>query len=68
MKYRDIKYMMAAAAVGFSFASCEDFLDRPGEDSYNVNTYYQTDEQLYATANTLYNSPWYDVQRGFIKT
>ncbi len=59
--------MMAAAAVGFSFASCEDFLDRPGEDSYNVNTYYQTDEQLYATANTLYNSPWYDVQRGFIK-
>lgn len=68
MKYRDIKYMMAAAAVGFSFASCEDFLDRPGEDSYNVNTYYQTDEQLYATANTLYNSPWYDVQRGFFKT
>lgn len=60
--------MMAAAAVGFSFASCEDFLDRPGEDSYNVNTYYQTDEQLYATANTLYNSPWYDVQRGFFKT
>lgn len=68
MKYRDIKYMMAAVAVGFSFASCEDFLDRPGEDSYNVNTYYQTDEQLYATANTLYNSPWYDVQRGFFKT
>lgn len=68
MKYRDIKYIMAATVVGFSFASCEDFLDRPGEDSYNVNTYYQTDEQLYATANTLYNSPWYDVQRGFFKT
>lgn len=67
MKYRDIKYMMAAVAVGFSLASCEDFLDRPGEDSYNVNTYYQTDDQLYATANTLYNSPWYDVQRGFFK-
>lgn len=47
--------------------SCDDFLDRPTEDNYNVDNFYQTNEQCFQAANTLYNSPWYDFQRGFIK-
>lgn len=47
-------------------ASCQDFLNRPSEDSYNVSNFYKTDEQLEQGVNFLYNAPWYDFQRGFI--
>ncbi|WP_111445327.1 RagB/SusD family nutrient uptake outer membrane protein [Breznakibacter xylanolyticus] len=67
MKYRNILNAIAVAAVSFSLTACDDFLDRPNEDSYNVDNFYQNDEQLYQTANQLYSSPWYDFQRGFIK-
>jgi hypothetical protein len=56
-----------AAALAFSVTSCGDFLDKPAEDSYNADNYYQTDDQCIAGVNYLYNSPWYDFQRGFIK-
>lgn len=49
------------------FTSCEDFLDRPTEDSPTIDGFYQTDEQCFQSVNTIYNSPWYDFQRGFIK-
>ncbi len=62
-----IKYACLAGALGMSFSSCNDFLDRPNEDNYNVDTFYTTDEQCYMGVNYLYNSPWYDFQRGFIK-
>ena len=67
MKYKNIFSALAVAVVGFSLTGCEDFLNRPSEDSYNVDNFYQNDEQLYQTANQLYNSPWYDFQRGFIQ-
>lgn len=47
--------------------SCEDFLDRPTEDSYVAGGYYKTDAQCIAAVDYLYNSPWYDFQRGFFK-
>ena len=47
--------------------SCGDFLDRPTEDNYVVENFYQNDAQVQAGVNYLYNSPWYDFQRGFIK-
>lgn len=62
-----IKYLCLAGAISMSFSSCNDFLDRPNEDNYNVDTFYTTDEQCYMGVNYLYNSPWYDFQRGFIK-
>lgn len=67
MKINNIKYLMAAALVGASLSSCEDFLDRPTEDSPTVQNYYQTDAQCISGVNYLYNSPWYDFQRGFFK-
>lgn len=67
MKFSNIKYGMFAAILVLGITSCEDFLDRPTEDSYNTDNYYQTDDQCIAGVNYLYNSPWYDFQRGFIK-
>lgn len=67
MKLNILKYGIFTAALTLSVSSCGDFLDRPAEDSYNVDNYYQTDAQCKAGVNYLYNSPWYDFQRGFIK-
>lgn len=47
--------------------SCQKFLNRPTEDNYSTASFYQTDEQVIQGVNYLYNSPWYDFQRGFIK-
>ena len=46
--------------------ACDDFLERPTEDSYTIDSFYKTDEQCFQAANVLYNSPWYDFQRGFL--
>ncbi len=67
MKLSNIKYMAVAMLLTFTATSCEDFLDKPNEDGYNVNNYYKSDDQCYSGVNYLYNSPWYDFQRGFIK-
>lgn len=67
MKFSNLKYMAVAAALSMTVCSCGDFLDRPTEDSYNEDNYYKTDDQCISATNYLYNSPWYDFQRGFIK-
>lgn len=70
MKYGNMKYTKAIALVavaGLSFTACDDFLDRPTEDSYVVDNFYQNDDQLFQAVNPIYNSPWYDFQRGFFK-
>lgn len=55
------------ALIGLGLSSCEEFLDRPTIDNYNVDNFYQTDEQCFQAVNPIYNSPWYDFQRGFFK-
>ena len=67
MKLHHIKNMLAATVLLMTAASCSDFLDQPKTDGYNTSNYYQTDDQCIAGVNYLYNSPWYDFQRGFIK-
>ena len=67
MKFNSLKYSVLAAALAFGLSSCEDFLDRPTIDSYNTSNYYRTDDECISGVNYLYNSPWYDFQRGFIK-
>ncbi|MCQ2255035.1 MAG: RagB/SusD family nutrient uptake outer membrane protein [Bacteroidaceae bacterium] len=67
MKIKSLKYIAAAAVLGLGMTSCEDFLDRPTEDSYVASGYYKTDAQCIAAVDYLYNSPWYDFQRGFFK-
>lgn len=62
-----LKYKLwALVAILLGATACEDFLDRPTEDAYNIDNFYQTNEQCFQAANILYNSPWYDYQRGFL--
>ena len=67
MKIKNIKYAAAATLICFSMTSCDNFLDKPVVDSYNTDNYYNSDDACISGANYLYNSPWYDFQRGFIK-
>lgn len=60
------KAMMIGAAV-IAMTGCQDFLNRPNVDGYNVSNFYKTDTQVEQGVNYLYNSPWYDFQRAFIK-
>ena len=53
--------------LGMGMTSCGDFLDKPVEDNYNTENYYNGDASCISGVNYLYNSPWYDFQRGFIK-
>lgn len=47
MKLNNIKYIAFASLLALGASSCEDFLDRPGEDNYNTGNFYQNDEQCY---------------------
>lgn len=68
MKLKTHIYTTACAALLLGgLASCDDFLDRPVEDNYNTENYYSSDAACVSGVNYLYNSPWYDFQRGFIK-
>ncbi len=60
-----LKYIVLAAGVTMSTVSCSDFLNRPAEDSYNSQNFYKDANQCIQGVNYLYNSPWYDVIRGF---
>lgn len=55
-----------AGVLALGFVSCDKFLNRPGEDNYNVDNFYQNDAQCIQGVNYLYNSPWFDFQRGFL--
>ncbi len=67
MKIKHIIYTAASALMLMGTTSCDDFLDRPVEDQYNADNYYTSDAACISGVNYLYNSPWYDFQRGFIK-
>ena len=67
MKLSNIFKGAMVGVLALSMASCQDFLNRPTEDNYNVDNFYKTDEQVEQGVNFLYNSPWYDFQRAFIK-
>jgi starch-binding outer membrane protein, SusD/RagB family len=67
MKILNIKNLTIATIFAVGISSCSDFLNRPAEDTYTTDGFYQTDAQCFQGVNALYNSPWYDFERGFIK-
>jgi hypothetical protein len=67
MKIYNLKALTCAAFMGLALSSCSDYLDHPTEDTYDTSNYYSSDAQCRAGVNYLYNSPWYDFQRGFFK-
>lgn len=53
--------MVAALSALLLFPSCsEEFLERSPEDAYNVDEFYQTDQQVRVAANHLYSKPWFN--------
>ena len=46
----------------------EEFLNRPPEDAYIAEEWFQTEAQLDAAANALYGGVWFDFQRSFLAT
>ena len=66
-KYNIITKNFTIISVLLLMIGCEDFLDRPTEDNYTVDSFYKTDEQCFQAVNPIYGSPWYDFQRGFFK-
>lgn len=57
------------AVVAVSLFSCEkEFLDRPTEDSYNVDDFYKTTDQVLASTNALYAAPWFNFNTNTIWT
>jgi hypothetical protein len=50
----------------FGSACSEEFLNRPPEDAYTTDSFYNTDDQLYQVANPLYGGVWFDYQRAFL--
>lgn len=65
MKHNIIKIASAGVLLA-AMVSCSDFLNRPAEDTYNVDNFYLNDEQCVQGVNYLYNSPWYDFLRAFL--
>ncbi len=63
-----VKYskLLALTVLLLFGGACTDFLNRPVEDNYTIDSFYKTNEQCYQAANVLYNAPWYDFQRGFV--
>lgn len=67
MKLFNIKSLAIASVLLIGMSSCADFLNRPADDTYTTDGFYLTDEQCFQGVNALYNSPWYDFERGFVK-
>ena len=59
MKLNKVPVLLVLLSVLLFPACSEDFLDRPPEDSYNVDDFYQTDAEVTAAANHLYSRPWF---------
>jgi len=65
-KFHKIK-LVTLATIMIALGACSKFLDRPTEDNYTIDGFYQTDAQCFEAANVLYSAPWYDFQRGWVK-
>lgn len=58
-KYIKIKTLVVFLTLGLATSSCsEDFLDRPSEDSYSSDQFYNTDEQVERTTYGMYGAMW----------
>src|SRR6185503_5212139 len=57
---RHTKYITGMAIIGLLTAGCKkDFFNRPPESQVTVGNYYQTSDQVQASTNGLYGSPWF---------
>jgi hypothetical protein len=59
---RYIKYFIGATVMStFTVTGCKkEFFNRPPEDAITVDNFYKTNDQVAASTNALYNSPWFN--------
>lgn len=67
MKLFNKTKIAAFALCGGFLVSCDDFLNQPVTDDPSADTFYESDDACYQGANTLYNIPWNDCIRGYIR-
>ncbi|MEH6407507.1 MAG: RagB/SusD family nutrient uptake outer membrane protein, partial [Leeuwenhoekiella sp.] len=61
-KYNSIFRLLTVAFVAVMLWSCsEDFLERPPEDTYSLDEFYSSNEQVSASTNGLYGKPWFSL-------
>ncbi|MEO7211638.1 RagB/SusD family nutrient uptake outer membrane protein [Mucilaginibacter sp.] len=55
------KYIIGAFVMSIvTTTSCKkEFFNRPPEDAITIDNFYQTNDQVVASTNALYNSPWF---------
>jgi hypothetical protein len=55
------KYIIDAFVMSIvTTTSCKkEFFNRPPEDAITIDNFYQTNDQVVASTNALYNSPWF---------
>ena len=56
MKFNHISIALMALAMAGTFSSCNDFLDKEPLSSSTPETYYKTEDQVQACANSLYGN------------
>ena len=64
--YKSDKIIALIVLLFFGSACSKEFLNRPPEDAYTTDSFYNTDDQLYQVANPLYGGVWFDYQRAFL--
>src|SRR5687767_12679561 len=64
-RYFKIHSFIALLSIA-AFSCSEDYLDRPPQDSYVVDGWYKTDEQIRLAVNPLYGGVWFDYQRSWL--
>lgn len=64
-QYKNILLIIAFMSI-VPFGCNDEFLNRPPEDSYIAEEWFQTEDQLNAAASALYGGVWFDFQRSFI--
>lgn len=64
-KHRYFIWIVTALALVPSGCN-EEFLNRPPQDAYISEEWFQTESQLDAAANALYGGVWFDFQRSFL--
>lgn len=67
MKFLQKTTMFLVVLLGGILVSCDDFLDQPAQDNYNADNFITNDNTCYQAVNALYNVPWSDFSRGFLK-
>ncbi len=64
---KNIKFSVIVALLSIFSAGCGDeFLDRPPQNDYVVDEWYQSADQLELAVNPLYGGVWFDFQRSWL--